>query len=95
MNHHDLAQERDAAAEGTWDAYDFDGYKIEAQDGFSSSGDEMVRVFYLEAEDPRDPTEKAHFAVRFAPGSATVEDAYALDSHGAIIGSNPSAAPAP
>jgi hypothetical protein len=85
---------REAAAQAAFENYDFGNSAVEDVDGWSYTqpGDEWTRAVYFGDGDA--PTTKGHFAVRFAPDSATVVESYAM-INGNIIGRAASASPAP
>lgn len=89
---------RNESAEAEYQSYDFGEVGVEDAGGweYGSHGDEWTRPVFVRTEEGAESSEKITFTVRFKPGSADVDEAYAIDSHGSIWGNRTiAAAPAP
>ena len=85
-----FAEQRRAAADLAFDAYDFGATEIEEMDGWTSTrlGLDMTRTLYLKPLRDGEPTDRAHFTVRFiGQHSILVAEAYAVTDHGTFFGS--------
>lgn len=82
---------RNQAADAEYQSYDFGDVGVEDASGWehTSAGDEWTRAVFVRTDDDAEgcPTQKVTFTVHFAPGTADVVEAYAIDSKGSIWGS--------
>lgn len=83
-----MNQERKNVSDRAFVAYDFgDGVEVEDANGweYTSAGTEWVRAVFVrqpEEDDLGQPSTKLTFVVRFKPGTAEIEEAYAHDTKG-------------
>lgn len=80
-----------AAADAEYQSYDFGDVGVEDASGWEHTipGDEWTRAVFvrINGDAVGRPTQKVNFTVRFAPGTADVVEAYAIDSEGSMYGS--------
>lgn len=87
-------EQRRAAADGAYQVYEFGrGVEVEDAGGWErlSHGNEWTRPVFVRTDEGDDvgSSQRLVFTVRFAPASATLAEAYAIDSKGSIWGAMP------
>ncbi|MBC8742006.1 hypothetical protein F6X40_36315 [Paraburkholderia sp. UCT31] len=92
MTTDNLIEQREAAANAAFEAYDFHDAQVEAVNGweFCSPGTEMTRAIFLAPIEGGEGTDLAHFTVRFRGyDSAEIAEVYAIAQSGNIFGRMP------
>ena len=76
-----------AAADTAFEHFDF-GTDVVAVNGWECTlpGTEMTRTVFLQGPHSGEPSERAHFRVRFQPESSQIVEAYAINAHGEHFG---------